>query len=440
MTDLLRLAAADLALVLVGAVQVWPVARRVGLPLPPRVALCFITGVGVLAVLSTLLGVAGGPTGVLPVLGPVLAAAALAGLIVIARDRRGPPARQTRRPRPAPYAWVGYVVVAAVAAPFVVTAWRLPVSSNDEYMMWALRGRMLAAGHLDPLVFGGAANPLTYQSREYPLGLPALFSWVQRWVGADTAEYGAHVQVPLLGAAALVVAVWTISTMSGWLAGILIAPALFTATDVGRHTGVLFFADLPVAAAALTVILLLLSWLATGGRGWLLLAFGPAVAALYLKTEGLLFVAAACVAAAAAVRVCPAISSRRAHRGPLLLGGAALAAVLPWQVWLASHGVHSRFVGGQRWGSLRVGHLLHGSGLVLRNMATYWPVPYSTYWAILAALSAAALAVLVPASRRAVVFLGGTLALIVVGLWLQYMILLANSTAGWYALGVAPAW
>ncbi len=100
--DLLRLAAADLVLVLVGAVQVWPLARRVGLPLPPRVALCFITGVGVLAVASTLLGVAGLPTGVLPVLGPVLAAAALAGLILIGRNRRGMPARQTRRPRPAP--------------------------------------------------------------------------------------------------------------------------------------------------------------------------------------------------------------------------------------------------------------------------------------------------------------------------------------------------
>jgi len=44
---------------------------------------------------------------------------------------------------------------------------------------------------------------------------------------------------------------------------------------------VLFFADLPVAAAALTVILLLLSGLSAGGRDWLLLAVGPAVAAVY---------------------------------------------------------------------------------------------------------------------------------------------------------------
>ncbi len=108
-----------------------------------------------------------------------------------------------------------------------------------------------------------------------------MFSWIQRRVGADTAKYGAHVQVPLLGAAALVVAVRTTSTASGWLAGALIAPALFTATEVGRHTGVLFFADLPVAAAALTVILLLLSGLSAGGRDWLLLAVGPAVAAVY---------------------------------------------------------------------------------------------------------------------------------------------------------------
>jgi len=425
--DLLRLLAADLLVVLAGAVVVWPVARRVDLPFPPRVALCFITGVGVLALVTTLLGVAGGPTGVFPMIGPVLAVAGLGGLIVIVRDRRRLPAGHTRRPRRAQVSWPGYAVVAAVSAPFVVTAWRLPVSSNDEYMMWALRGRTLAAGHLDPLVFGGGANQLTYQNREYPLGLPALFSWVWGWLGADTAEYAAHVQVPLLGAAALLVATWAVSTTSGWLAGILIAPGFFTATEVGRYTGVLLFADLPVAAAALALIVLLLTWLSSGRREWLLLACGPAVAALYLKTEGLLFVAAACVAAAAVARVRRVAGAGGAWRGPLILGGAALAALMPWQIWLLTHGVHSRFVGGQRWGSLDAGELLDRSALVLRGMATYWPVHYSTYWAAFAALLAVALAVLVPAARRAVFFLGGTLVLIVVGLWLQYMLAVLRS-------------
>jgi len=151
------------------------------------------------------------------------------------------------------------------------------------------------------------------------------------------------------------------------------------------------------------------------------------VAALYMKTEGLLFVAAACVAAAVVARVRRVAGAGGAWRGPLILGGAALAALMPWQIWLLTHGVHSRFVGGQRWGSLDAGELLDRSALVLRGMATYWPVHYSTYWAAFAALLAVALAVLVPAARRAVFFLGGTLVLIVVGLWLQYMLAVLRS-------------
>jgi len=77
------------------------------------------------------------------------------------------------------------------------------------------------------------------------------------------------------------------------------------------------------------------------------------------------------VAAATGARVYPAISTGRARRTPLVLAGAGLAAILPWQIWLAGHGVRSRFLGGQRWGTLGVSELLRGSDLVLRNMATY---------------------------------------------------------------------
>jgi hypothetical protein len=423
---LLWMVMADATLLLAGAGPVWPVARRVGLPLLPRAALSLLTGAGLLALVTTVVGVLGARTGLWPAIGPAMLAAAGAGTAVLIRGRFAGPAR---RPAADPSAGssagraagaVGYAIVLLVAAPYAWTGWRLPVSSNDEYMMWALRGRMLAGGGLDPAVFGGAANQYTFQSRDYPLGLPALFSWMFGWTGADSAEYAAHVQVPLLGAAGLIVAVWAVGTLVGPVAGALVAPGLFTATQVGQYTGSLYFADLPVAAAGLAVAVLLLRWLADRRPEWLLLAAGPATAGVYLKAEGTLFIAAGCVAAAVV-----ALARRAGRRGwwaPLVLAGGSILALLPWQVWLWAQHVPSRFFGGQKWGALTFDQYVSRGRLILRNMAQYWPVPFSTYFAIAAVGLAVLLAVLVPAVRVPVAFLGLSLILIVGGLWFQYLL------------------
>jgi len=105
----------------------------------------------------------------------------------------------------------------------------------------------------------------------------------------------------------------------------------------------------------------------------------------------------------------------------VLLAG-AIVALLPWQLWLAGQHVSSRFIGGQKWGALSFGQLTDRSLRILGNMAGLWPVPYSTYWAVGAVLLAVALAVLVPEIRGAIAFLGLTLAVIVGGLWLQYLL------------------
>jgi len=427
MSALLRVAAADVVLVLAGLAVVGPPARRLAVPVVPRLATAFVTGAGLLALVGTVTGVLGGPTGVLPLVGPALGAAAVAGLVLTAgpaarRWRTSPtvPGGPARWPR-ADGAWFGYAVTATVTTRFAAAGWHNPVYSNDEYMMWALRGRVLAAGHLDPLVFGGAANDMAYQSREYPLGLPVLYSWVSGWAGPRWAEVAAHIQVPLLGGAALLVAVWTLRTTSGVPAGVLVAPAFFAVAWVGRYTGVLFFADLPVAAAGLVVALLVLHWLRTRQPGCLLLAVGPAVAAVLLKEEGLVFVTAPCLAAAG----CALTERRRQPAGrwwlPLVLLGAALAARLPWQLWLAGQGVGSRFLRPPqpRYGAADTLHLIR---LVGQQLIRLWPEPYPVVWIGLPVLLSAALAVLLPPLRRDVCYLGGTLVLLLGGIWAQYVL------------------
>jgi hypothetical protein len=405
----LRLLAADLVLCLAGLAVVGPVTRRLGMPAVPRFALALLTGVGLLALLTTLLAISGGPTGVLPLLGPLLGALALVGALSIPLPRLG---------RPGPE-WFAYAVCLALTGRFALSAWHNPVRSNDEYGTWALRGTVLSFGHLDPLIMGGGANPRTYQNREYPLGLPALYSWIRGWVGPGWAEYAAHTQVPLLAGCGMLVALWVLWQVSGPLIGVLLAPAFFALSVVGGYTGVLLFADLPVAAAGLTVVVLVLQWLRTGDHGWLLAALGPAVAAVYLKQEGLVFVAAPCLVAAVAARCWR----------PVLVLAAAVGSLAPWQLWVHAQGIGNRIV---RLPTADPGSdsMVHAAGQAARLMVGLWPEPFRTRWVILAALLGCLLAVLLPRVRREVCFLGGTLAVILAGIWSQYVLTAPHMHAG----------
>jgi hypothetical protein len=414
----LRLLAADVVLCLAGLALVGPPARRVGLPLLPRVALALLTGVGMLAVLTTVLAITGGPTAVLPVLGPVLGVLAVAGLASQrhVRPRLGRPGVEV----------VAYALCLAFTARFAWSAWHNPVRNNDEYGTWALRGTVLSFGRLDPLIMGGSANPRTYQNREYPLGLPAIYSWTRGWVGPAWAEYAGHVQVPLLAGCGMLVGLWVLRQTSGPLVGVLLAPAFFALDWVGGYTGVLLFGDLPAAAAGLSVVLLVLCWLRGRESDWLLLALGPAVAAVNLKQEGLLFVAAPCLIAAAYAR---------AWR-PLAVLGVALASLVPWQLWAHGQGIGNRIV---RWPTPDPGAdpVARSARQAAQLMIGYWPEPFRTRWVVLTALLGCVLAVLLPRVRREVSFLAGTLALVVAGIWGQYVLTAPHLHAGDLASYVA---
>lgn len=408
-----RMIAADGVLCLAGLAAVGPTARRLGMPGLPRLALGLFTGVGLVAVLTTLLAISGGPTAVLPLLGPLVGAVAVLGALGEVRALRGRRPLRGERPllvRPGAE-WLGYVVCLAFTARFALTAWHNPVRNNDEYGTWALRGTVLSFGHLDPLIMGGGANPRTYQNREYPLGLSALYSWVRGWVGPAWAEYAGHVQVPLLAGCGMVIALWVLRRVAGPLVGVLLAPTFFALAFVGGYTGVLLFGDLPNAAAGLAVTLLVLRWVHTRDHGWLLLALGPAVAAVFLKQEGLVFVAAPCLVAAVMAR------SWR----PLAVLGASVATLVPWQVWLHTQGIGSRIL---RWPTPDPGaaSLPHAASQVTRLMVGYWPEPFHTRWVVLAVLLGVLLAVLVPRTRPEIYFLGAVFAVILAGIWSQYLL------------------
>ena len=63
-------------------------------------------------------------------------------------------------------------------------------------------------------------------------------------------------------------------------------------------------------------------------------------------------------------------------------------------------------------------------------MVTLWPVPFPTFWVGLTVLLAGGLAVLLPAARREVCYLGATLALMLAGICAQYVLLVLSDSKG----------
>ena len=101
-------------------------------------SLSVLAGVALLAVVTTVIGVLGGPTRPLPVALP-LVVVAFAG-IVPGLGRPGP----RRRPVSRAGDVVTALLAAGIGARLAVAAARVPVISWDEFKMWALRGRVMS--------------------------------------------------------------------------------------------------------------------------------------------------------------------------------------------------------------------------------------------------------------------------------------------------------
>jgi hypothetical protein len=376
-----------------------------GPPQLGRVALIagsYIAGAAALSFLTTVVGVLGGPVHVWPLIGPLMLTLFAAGVVRAWRRRSGPAGRiRDLRGNPAG------LIAAIASAPLLVVAAAQHMTSNDEYAIWAFKGRILdAVGHLDTYLLSGDPT-YAFSHRDYPLMLPSLLVWGDGWAGADS-ERLAHELGTLLTVCALIVVVSLLARLSGTPIAVLGLLLLLAVTGfMAQATG--FVGDAPTATLALglllSVVLLTQREPAWVRRDAAVVASVCASAAAMTKNEGTAFVVAALVAALLFGR-----ASRRALWVPAVT---AAAAVLPWMVWWHVHGLQSDFVNSDDLKLSAVRAHSHRFPHILGRVAHYWP---GLPWAFLA-LAAIAIGVATVLTRDRsllVVPAGGLLALGVV--------------------------
>jgi hypothetical protein len=320
-------------------------------------SLAFLAGVAVLGVTTTLAGVLGLTTS------PWLTGLPLAALALVPVRPRAPGIRRDAALLAGAVALLAGIRIVTVAA-------RIPSVHNDEYAIWTLRGRALAElGRLDPHVFANTAA--LYQHLDYPLLVPALVAWTERWGGGDSAW---HVQVALLAVALLGVVAWGVGRLAGPLAAVVAVVSCGVATHFPL-VAIRIVADLPAAAYAIAVVLLLLLWLRDEEPWQVRLAAVMATGALHSKNEGGVFVLFACVLAA--------VLARRVV--PLVPLGVAAVTYVPWLAWCRLHDVTNDVVNGEA--GARAALTAQRLSDIGTGLAEHWPLPF--WWLLLLAAAAA---------------------------------------------------
>jgi hypothetical protein len=289
-----------------------------------RAAVAYLAGIalcGVLAAELAVVGVAYGWT-----LLAVTAAVSAAYRIWRLRSARGG-LRLTRPSLPA-------LAACALLLALVVRAWPSytvqPFDEYDGWAMWAMKARALYLfGWADPTLFAApAAAPLHL---DYPLFLPALEALGYRTLGGFDTQL-VHVQFLLLAVASVAALAWVLrGVSSSWVVwSVVVAAAAAPNVLLRLLTG---YADLPLALLVAPAVAAAARWLLTRERFLLELATLLFAAAALTKNEGLIFVLAAYVGLL--------VTAPRLWR-PLLVSALALEALLlPWQVYVAAHGIQS---------------------------------------------------------------------------------------------------
>lgn len=380
-------------------------ASRLGLGQLSTCAAWLVGGAVVGGFVTTLLAVCGLPVRPWPVTAPVLGILAIGG--ALHRVDRAP--RALRSEVPALFA-------ALLTVPYLLAAASRPILLNDEYAIWAFKGKILTTlGRVDPFLLAHD-QAYAYAHRDYPLLVPSIQVWVEGWLGHQDDRL-VHLALALVIAAAFVLFVALVRQFAGLLAAVVCVVAV-VATQGLPYMATLFLGD------SLTCLLglCLLATLAVAVRSHqgeltrpsVALAAVMAAGMAMTKNEGSAFAAAALIAAAVFFR-----SGRR--RWLLLPAAAGLVALLPWALWSRLNGLNNDFVNTHTLrvsvivkNFSRVGPLLHQSHL-------YWQGPRGV--ALAAVIVGAVLCVAAsPASRRVVGFLLTGWLLAVGALLLTYLV------------------
>ncbi len=396
----------------------WPV-RLLG-PLAAA-GLSFLAGAVAVGLLTTYAAVTGLTTRPWAVVAPVLIVLAVAGVAPSNLARRMRIDRSAQAPGFGGATWADGAVAAAVAVIGTVTLWgigHVPVRSNDEWAIWAIRGRTLSlTGHLDPHVFAGTlAN---YQHLDYPLLVPSLIAWGDGLRGR-TDDYSAHVLLIAVVLAMLVVLGWALNRLAGPFAGVVGVLLVAGTPRLMSRWALLLMADTTLVAFVVALFAVLALWLTSRDPRLLAIAAVLGCGAAATKVEGLLFV----LAAFAAALICA-----RGQRRAVLLGfGVVVASALPWVAWTKVHHIESDLINSTTLTLHHVRVVAPYSWLSVRQMARYWPA--SGWLLVIACLAVLAVALTVPRLRGLVAFLGIGFAVSTLGMWAQYVISAGQQLTG----------
>jgi hypothetical protein len=298
--------------------------------------LAYLTGMAAVMLAGIALTVAG-MTFDLPACGLVCFAVACGGLLVARARNRDAGGRPRTCGTPGwRRALIAAVSVAALAyvAIGLLTAAVTPLDSFDAWSIWGRKAVMLVGlGHLPAGAF--ASSAYSFMHPDYPILLPLWESLQLRAIGhVDTQLL--HVAFWLLLVAFLSAVAFIGARVSRWalvapfVAGAALAPGVVDQLISAN-------ADVPMACFLAIGVLSLGIWLERGDRAALALAALQLAAAANVKNEGLVGAVVALAVAAAIV----ALDGRWRALRALAFGAAAVAAaVAPWRIWTAAHGIH----------------------------------------------------------------------------------------------------
>jgi hypothetical protein len=295
------------------------VAAAVGAPL----ASSYLLGLAVVGIVSAhlaLVHVSFGWSGL-----AIVAAASLA----IAYLRGARPAV----PRPGIRVPVIAAVGAAALVAMLARAWPTfaakPLDNYDAWAMWGMKAKALVDfGWADPSLF--ASSGAAELHLDYPLLVPSLEAVAARAMGGYD-ERLIHLQFLLVGVAG-------VAALAGLLRPRvrpeLLWPMLVAVAFAPAFLGQLVtaYADIPLGLFVAAGVAAAARWVDEGDVSLLVVATVCFAAAALTKNEGTLFVVCAELAL---------LLATRRLRWVLLSAGAVECVLLPWQIWLATHHIHS---------------------------------------------------------------------------------------------------
>jgi hypothetical protein len=231
--------------------------------------------------------------------------------------------------RPSAWALVGLAGLLAL----LVRAWPTfaakPLDDYDGWAIWGMKARALAElGWADPALF--ASEVARTAHLDYPLLLPSLEAVATRAMG-EFDPRTIHLQFLLLGVAGIAAVYGLLRDRTQpWV----LWPCVLALAAAPALSGQLLtaYADVPLALFVAAGLLAAARWIEDGEPRTLALATLFLGAACLTKKEGIVFSAAALLALG--------LATRRVK--PILLSALAIEALLlPWQIWLAVHGIRS---------------------------------------------------------------------------------------------------